>query len=248
MGGRQRDASPRRTRPHCRRWHANDGARHRGRRLAPPRHRGAGRRVDNTTVGVRCRRHGIARHLFDARPELNKHELAPMEPFSYKARDGLEVHGYITFPTGVERKALPAVVNVHGGPWARDMWGYHPEAQWLSNRGYVCIQVNYRGSTGYGKDFLNAGDREWGGKMHDDLLDALDYVVEQGWVDRKKVAIYGGSYGGSAAVVGGPLPPPPVSLAGGNTRPPHPRPPHLPLPPLRGAPHHPLLHPAVAPP
>jgi dipeptidyl aminopeptidase/acylaminoacyl peptidase len=145
---------------------------------------------------------GQVRHLFDARPELNKHDLAPMEPFSFKARDGLEVHGYITFPTGIERKGLPAVLNVHGGPWARDMWGYHPEAQWLSNRGYVCIQVNYRGSTGYGKDFLNAGDREWGGKMHDDLLDAVDYVVEQGWVDRKKVAIYGGSYGGYAALVG----------------------------------------------
>jgi dipeptidyl aminopeptidase/acylaminoacyl peptidase len=142
------------------------------------------------------------RLLFEARPALAGYELAAMEPFAFTARDGLVVHGYATFPPGLGRENLPAVVNVHGGPQVRDAWGYNPEAQWLANRGYLCVQVNYRGSTGYGKAFVAAGDREWGGKMHDDLIDAVDYVVSQGWADRSKVAIYGGSYGGYAALVG----------------------------------------------
>jgi dipeptidyl aminopeptidase/acylaminoacyl peptidase len=140
--------------------------------------------------------------LFEARPELSRYELAAMEPFSFTARDGLSVHGYASFPPGADRAALPTVVNVHGGPWVRDVWGYHPEAQWLANRGYLCLQVNYRGSTGYGKSFVNAGDREWGGRMHDDLVDAVAYAVSQGWTDPARVAIYGGSYGGYAALVG----------------------------------------------
>ncbi len=94
------------------------------------------------------------------------------------------------------------MLNVHGGPQVRDAWGYDPEAQWLANRGYLCVQVNYRGSTGYGKSFVAAGDREWGGKMHDDLIDAVCYIVDQGWADPARVAIYGGSYGGYAALVG----------------------------------------------
>jgi len=142
------------------------------------------------------------RLLFEARPALSGYELAAMEPFSFRARDGLVIHGYLTFPPGLGRENLPAVVNVHGGPQVRDTWGYHPEAQWLANRGYLCVQVNYRGSTGYGKAFVAAGDREWGGKMHDDLVDAVDYIVSQGWADRSRVAIYGGSYGGYAALVG----------------------------------------------
>ena len=142
------------------------------------------------------------RFLFEARPELSRFELAAMEPFSFTARDGLTVHGYASFPPGADRTGLPTVVNVHGGPWVRDVWGYHPEAQWLANRGYLCIQVNYRGSTGYGKSFVNAGDREWGGRMHDDLVDAVAYAVSQGWTDPARVAIYGGSYGGYAALVG----------------------------------------------
>jgi len=140
--------------------------------------------------------------LFDSRPELSRYDLARMDPFSFTARDGLTIHGYVTFPPGVERSGLPMVLDVHGGPQARDVWGFNPEAQWLANRGYMSVQVNYRGSTGYGKSFVSAGDREWGAKMHDDLLDAVQYVVDQGWADPKKVAIYGGSYGGYAALVG----------------------------------------------
>jgi dipeptidyl aminopeptidase/acylaminoacyl peptidase len=142
------------------------------------------------------------RRLFEARPELAQYQLASMEPFSFTARDGLVVHGYATFPADGRRSGLPAVLNVHGGPWARDVWGYHPEAQWLANRGYLCIQVNFRGSTGYGKAFVNAGDREWGGRMQDDLSDAVAFAVGQGWADPERVAIYGGSYGGYAALAG----------------------------------------------
>jgi dipeptidyl aminopeptidase/acylaminoacyl peptidase len=140
--------------------------------------------------------------LLEARPELSGYTLAAMAPFSYAARDGLTIHGYLTFPPGADRSSLPAVLDVHGGPQVRDTWGYNPEAQWLANRGYLCVQVNYRGSTGYGKSFINAGDREWGGKMHDDLVDAVSHIVDQGWADPARVAIYGGSYGGYAALVG----------------------------------------------
>ncbi len=125
-----------------------------------------------------------------------------MEPISFTSRDGLTIHGYLTLPPKTEGKNLPLVLNVHGGPQARDNWGYNPEAQWLANRGYASLQVNYRGSTGYGKEFLSAGDREWGGKMHDDLVDAVQWAIKQGIADPQKVAIYGGSYGGYAALVG----------------------------------------------
>jgi dipeptidyl aminopeptidase/acylaminoacyl peptidase len=124
-----------------------------------------------------------------------------MRPISFTARDGLEIHGYLTLPPG-ESENLPMVLNVHGGPWARDAWGYHPEAQWLANRGYACLQVNFRGSAGYGKKFLNAGNKEWGARMHDDLVDAVRWAVEKGIAAPKKCAIYGGSYGGYAALVG----------------------------------------------
>jgi len=141
-------------------------------------------------------------HLFDARPELADYALAKMEPVSFTSRDGLEVEGYLTLPPGVAPENLAMVLNVHGGPWARDGWGYDPEAQWFANRGYACLQVNFRGSTGYGKEFLNAGNREWGGRMHDDLVDAVGWAVERGVADPDRVAIYGGSYGGYAALVG----------------------------------------------
>ena len=143
-----------------------------------------------------------ATFLFDHRPDLNTYSLATMEPFSIKARDGLELNGYLSFPVGVDRTNLPTVLNVHGGPWGRDTWGFNPEAQWLANRGYLCVQVNFRGSTGYGKEFVNAGDREWGGKMHDDLLDTVNWLVEQGYADSEHIAIFGWSYGGYAALVG----------------------------------------------
>jgi dienelactone hydrolase len=143
-----------------------------------------------------------ATFLFDHHPELNDYTLAPVEPFSYKARDGLEIHGYLTFPPGVERSALSTVINVHGGPWYRDSWGFNPESQWLANRGYLSVQVNFRGSIGYGKDFVNAGDREWGGKMQDDVTDAVRFVIDQGYADAERVAIIGGSYGGYATLVG----------------------------------------------
>ncbi|AYY12826.1 S9 family peptidase [Actinobacteria bacterium YIM 96077] len=140
--------------------------------------------------------------LFSHRPELEQYQLAEMEPFSYTARDGLTIHGYLTVPVGAERRDLPAVLNVHGGPWARDTWGYDPEAQWFANRGYVCVQGNFRGSSGYGKAFGNAGDKQWGKAMHTDLIDAVDYLAGRGWIDRERVGIYGGSYGGYAALAG----------------------------------------------
>jgi dipeptidyl aminopeptidase/acylaminoacyl peptidase len=140
--------------------------------------------------------------LFSNQPKLEGLQLASMQPVSYTARDGLTIHGYLTTPIGIEAKNLPTVLLVHGGPWARDTWGYDPEVQWLANRGYAVLQVNFRGSTGYGKNFLNAGNREWGAKMHDDLIDAVNWLVEKGISDPQKIAIMGGSYGGYATLVG----------------------------------------------
>ncbi|HEV3400897.1 MAG TPA: S9 family peptidase [Acidimicrobiales bacterium] len=145
---------------------------------------------------------GSGTFLFEHQPALSDYRLASMEAFTFKARDGLTIHGYVTFPPGSSGSGLPAVLNVHGGPWARDIWGFNPEAQWLANRGYLCVQVNFRGSTGYGKAFVNAGDREWGAKMHDDLVDAVEHIVAKGWADPDRIGIYGGSYGGYAALAG----------------------------------------------
>ena len=145
---------------------------------------------------------GQSTFLFTTRPALEEATLCTMQPVHVTARDGWVLHCYLTLPAGVEPKNLPIVLNVHGGPWARDNWGYDPEAQWLANRGYACLQVNFRGSTGFGKKFLHAADKEWGAKMHDDLLDALQWTVDKGIADSKRAAIYGGSYGGYAALVG----------------------------------------------
>lgn len=160
--------------------------------------------VDNGPVPYYAynRKTKMAEFLFSNRPDLDHYELAQMEPISFQSRDGLMIHGYLTLPAGAPRSNLPLVLNVHGGPWHRDTWGYNAEAQWLANRGYACLQVNFRGSTGYGKKFLNAGDREWGGKMHDDLVDAVQWITQEKLADPTRIAIYGGSYGGYASLVG----------------------------------------------
>lgn len=140
-------------------------------------------------------------YLFSMKKELDKYVLNPMKPVEIKARDGLTMVGYLTLPVGVKKPA-PLVLVVHGGPSTRDFWGFDEKAQWLSNRGYGVLQVNYRGSTGFGKAFLNAGHGEWAGKAHDDLIDAVNWAVDQGIADPKKIGIFGGSYGGYATLVG----------------------------------------------
>lgn len=138
--------------------------------------------------------------LFYSRPALLDYALAPMQPIVVSARDGLELHGYLTLPVGIEPRHLPTAMLVHGGPWHRDRWGYDPLVQWLANRGYAVVQVNFRSSTGYGKAFLNAGNREWAGAMRTDLLDARDWAVAEGYADPQRFAIIGGSYGGYAVL------------------------------------------------
>ncbi|MCX5752907.1 MAG: S9 family peptidase [Candidatus Krumholzibacteria bacterium] len=140
--------------------------------------------------------------LFDEQPDLRNYRLARMEPVSFKARDGLEIHGYITYPAGGKRQNLPLVLLVRPDPWTRDYWGFNPEVQWLASRGYACLQVNFRGCRGYGKDFSNAGNKEWGGKMQDDLEDGVQWAVSEGIANPKRMAIFGSSFGGYAALVG----------------------------------------------
>jgi len=140
--------------------------------------------------------------LFSNRPALEKFKLSAMKPIEFTARDGMKIYGYLTTPAGAPAGKLPMVVFVHGGPWGRDEWGFSRYAQWLSNRGYAVLQVNFRGSTGYGKKYVNAGDRQWAGAMHDDLIDGKDWAVKQGVADPAKVCIMGGSYGGYATLAG----------------------------------------------
>ncbi len=141
--------------------------------------------------------------LYDLRPELADADLAPMEPIRYTARDGLEIPAYLTVPPGVEAKDLAVIVLPHGGPWSRDAWRFDPFAQFFANRGYAVLQPNFRGSTGYGKAFLNAGNKEWGtGAMQHDISDGVRYLLEQGIADPEKVCIFGGSYGGYATLAG----------------------------------------------
>jgi dipeptidyl aminopeptidase/acylaminoacyl peptidase len=140
---------------------------------------------------------------YKSRPELPTEDLAHMKPVSYEARDGMKIHGYLTLPKGVEAKNLPVVMYIHGGPWARDYWGYEPYAQFLANRGYAVMQVNYRSSTGYGKNYGNAGNKEWGiGAMQHDITDAVNWLIEEGVADPARVGIFGGSYGGYATLAG----------------------------------------------
>lgn len=140
--------------------------------------------------------------LFSAKPDLDRYTLSPMTPITFEARDGMKIHGYLTLPQGKNPTNLPTVLYVHGGPWARDSWGYSPSIQWLADRGYAVLQINFRGSTGYGKSYLNAGNREWSKKMHTDLLDGKKWMIEKGYTNPDKVAIMGGSYGGYATLVG----------------------------------------------
>jgi dipeptidyl aminopeptidase/acylaminoacyl peptidase len=140
--------------------------------------------------------------LFSQQPSLDSVSLAPMRPIVYHAHDGLPIHGYVTLPMASTAEPLPTVVLVHGGPWSRDSWGFHRLAQWLANRGYAVAQFNFRGSTGYGKAFLNAGNREWGRAMQMDLIDGVEWLTVQHIADPERIAIMGGSYGGYAALVG----------------------------------------------
>jgi dipeptidyl aminopeptidase/acylaminoacyl peptidase len=149
------------------------------------------------------RQTGEVEFLYRPRPNLPTEHLAQMQPLRYTARDGVEVPAYLTLPRGVEPRNLAVVVVPHGGPWARDYWGYNPEAQFLANRGYAVLQPNFRGSTGFGKRFLNLGNREWGtGSMQHDITDGVRHLIEQGIADPARVAIYGGSYGGYATLAG----------------------------------------------
>jgi len=141
--------------------------------------------------------------LYESRPDLPSKYLAEMKPVRFTARDGLEIPGYLTIPKGMDPENLPVVINPHGGPWARDTWGYRAETQFLANRGYADFQINFRGSTGFGKEFLNLGNKEWGtGYMQHDITDGVKYLIDEGIADPDQVAIYGGSYGGYATLAG----------------------------------------------
>ncbi len=140
--------------------------------------------------------------LADRNPWLNESDLAVMKPVSYKSRDGLTINGYLTLPLGKEPKNLPVIVNPHGGPWARDVWGFNPEVQFLANHGYAVFQMNFRGSTGYGRAFWEASFKQWGKTMQDDITDGVNWLIKEGIADPKRVAIYGASYGGYATLAG----------------------------------------------
>ncbi len=140
--------------------------------------------------------------LGEIAPWLPQAKMATMKPIVYKSRDGLTINGYITLPNGKDAKNLPVIVNPHGGPWARDVWGWNPEVQMLANRGYAVLQMNFRGSTGYGRSFWQASFKQWGRNMQDDITDGVEYLVREGIGDPKRICIYGGSYGGYATLAG----------------------------------------------
>jgi len=161
------------------------------------------RDVDPASVHLYDRKSGDVKLLYRSRPELKSEHLANMKPIHYKARDGMEIPAYLTLPKGVEAKNLPVVINPHGGPWGRDRWGYDSYAQFFANRGYAVLQPNFRGSKGFGKKFLNAGNKEWGtGVMQHDISDGVKYLIDEGIADPKRIAIFGGSYGGYATLAG----------------------------------------------
>jgi dipeptidyl aminopeptidase/acylaminoacyl peptidase len=143
--------------------------------------------------------------ITDVSPWLDEKELANQTPIEYKTRDGLTVHGYLTLPKGYtmeNAKNLPVVVNPHGGPWHRDSWGFNPEIQFLANRGFAILQMNFRGSTGYGRKFWEISFKKWGKEMQDDITDGTKWLIDKGIADPKRIAIYGGSYGGYATLMG----------------------------------------------
>ncbi|CAN5529723.1 S9 family peptidase [soil metagenome] len=158
--------------------------------------------IDPGTVWLYDRKSGNLSTLYQVRENLDRKALAPMTSVKYPSSDGLEVPAYLTLPKGVAARNLPVVIFPHGGPWARDSWGYNTFAQFLANRGYAVLSPNFRGSTGYGKKFLNAGNNEWGQKMQDDLTYGVKYLIAQGIADPKRVGIMGGSYGGYATLAG----------------------------------------------
>ncbi len=140
--------------------------------------------------------------LIDISPWIKEEEMAEMEPIQFKSRDGLVLNGYLSLPVNMEGKKLPIIVNPHGGPWARDYWGFNSEVQFLCNRGYGVLQINFRGSTGYGRTFLEASFKQWGQKMQDDLADGAQWLIDRGIADPNRIGIYGGSYGGYATLAG----------------------------------------------
>lgn len=145
---------------------------------------------------------GDLQKLTDVSPWINENEMCEMKHLIYNSRDDLEIHAYLTLPIGIEPKNLPVVINPHGGPWHRDEWGYNPEVQFLANRGYAVLQMNFRGSTGYGRKFWEASFMQWGKTMQDDITDGVEWLIKQGIADPKRIAIYGASYGGYAALAG----------------------------------------------
>jgi dipeptidyl aminopeptidase/acylaminoacyl peptidase len=140
--------------------------------------------------------------LADISPWMKENDLAEMKPIKYIARDGKVINGYLTLPKGVPAKNLPVVINPHGGPWARDEWGFNPEVQFLANRGYAVLQMNFRGSVGYGRKFWESSFKQWGKTMQDDITDGVNWMISQGFADPKRIAIYGASYGGYATLAG----------------------------------------------
>jgi len=145
---------------------------------------------------------GSLSKLAEINPKIAENDMAVMQPVVYQSRDGLNIHAYLTLPSGRTAKGLPCVINPHGGPWARDEWGYNPEVQFLANRGYCVLQMNFRGSIGYGRQFWQASFGQWGLKMQDDITDGVQWLVAQGIADPKRIAIYGASYGGYATLAG----------------------------------------------
>ena len=143
--------------------------------------------------------------IVEVSPWIDENEMSNQLPISYNSRDGLKINGYLTLPKGYDMenaKDLPVIINPHGGPWARDEWGFNPEIQFLANRGYAVLQMNFRGSVGYGRKFWEASFKKWGREMQDDITDGTQWLIDQGIADKKRIAIYGGSYGGYATLMG----------------------------------------------